>query len=356
MQSFLDEKKVGWETEKKSAIETCSRRVAEITEELKKYTEKYHENQRKKLLWEKEVLLQKLQKIGSNVMWSTLEQESQKYVQIFEHEQMLENIEKRIGGGTGSSSTSASTCPESASICMARLQGKAPEIHIKSIPVCSTPACREQVMTYDSNHSTLHCQRCGRTTTFLDATSNLTAYGDEVEITNFSYKRVTHFQTQLLFAQGKESTRVPEDVIQTICQCLREKFGFSNTDTITLEDVSKAMKVLKNMKLRKYYKCKVQILGRITGKPPLRMTSDQELRFQHYFQQLQPAVDKLNTDDIVLPYRFCMHRIAQMMDLPEFERMFPLPKSAKKLKVFDLKFKKAALELGWDVSKFHLTC
>jgi hypothetical protein len=344
--------KTQWAEEREQKLQTLKGQIQFLEDEMKLYTAPYHLNQKRRAETAQALLQDQLRRLQENQQWTTMEQQSETYIDLLEQQQLLEKLEKKAGTAAAGA-TGAGT--EATDFCLARLKGCAPAIQLKTVPVCETPSCREQVLTYDSIHSTLNCGLCGRTKPFIDATSNLTAYGDEVEIVNFSYKRVSHFKDQLHFVQGKETTRIQESVIQQICTCLREQYGFQTKQYIKIEDVSKAMKTLG---LRKYYKNKVQIHGRITGIPPARLTPAQEQQFLHFFRQMQPIFEKRcpQNRSSFLPYKMVAHRFCEYFDLPEFKKLFPLPKSSKKLKEFDTVFRQIAEDLGWDVKKFNLTC
>lgn len=344
---YLQETKQQLESQKQSKITACQQKIDALRIELGKYTKPYHATQKKHVELELQKLQDEMHAIDTDRQWDSVERQSQKYVQLSEQEQLLEKIEKNIG-----QSGLSHRHVDYSNMCITKLQNRAPTIQIKNVPTCSTPSCREQILTYDSIHSTLLCAKCGRTQTFIDATSNLTAYGDEVEITSFSYKKLTHFIDHLTFVQGKESTRVPDPICKQICETLKNVMGFKRKEYITVDDVSKAMKLLK---LRKYYKNRVQIHTKITGRPPKRLTPAQQQSIVHRFRQMQPIFEQRCPTTRSLPYRYCLHRLCEYEGLPEFQRMFALPKNEKKLEAFDNLFILIIQDLHWDRSKFILS-
>lgn len=360
LMQYLQETKNNIETQKQLKLTEYRQQMLTLTEKLKMLTELYHANQRYKINRELHQLKELIKTTETGANWDVMEQQSQKYVQLFEQEQLLDRIEKKFRGGVMSYRAADSLLvgnqhghADYSNLCLSKLQGKAPTVQIKTIPTCSTPSCREQVLTLDSIHSQLVCSKCGRTQLFFDATSEQVAYGGEVEITAFTYKRQSHFKDHLTYAQGKESTRVPDDVLIQICTSLRDKFGFRSKEHITLDDVTKTMKLLR---LRKYYKNRVQVHVRITGRPPLRLTSAQEQRMIHAFRQLQPAFDRHQPNDrqSFFSYRYALYRLCEYFDLFQFQKLFPLPKSPKKLKSFDQLFALIVADLNWDFRKFKL--
>jgi len=223
----------------------------------------------------------------------------------------------------------------------------------KRDPVCVTPSCRENILKHDTIHSTLVCNKCGRTQPFIDAVSTAAAYGDEVEISNVTYKKIIHLRDHLMLAQDKEPTKVPDEIVKQICEFMRDKKGFlgiGSPDVITLEDVQRSMKEMRSKAIRKYYKNKVQIWAQITGIPAPRLSPEEEQAIIHDFKQLQPFFEEGS-----LPYRYCIHRLFEYHGHPGFQKMFPLPKNATKLAQHDAKLESAIQQLRWDRKRFRLS-
>eukprot|EP00965_Chrysotila_dentata_P083862 2767973-Pleurochrysis_carterae.AAC.1 len=115
------------------------------------------------------------------------------------------------------------------------------------------------------------CLTCGYATTYLDATSSSISYGDEIDFSNFSYKRINHFNEWLQQIQGKETFEVPISILESVMRDL-------HAHRVAPEQVtqSKVRESLKRLKQRKSYENVVQITSRITGIAPKRLTHSME--------------------------------------------------------------------------------
>ena len=101
------------------------------------------------------------------------------------------------------------------------------------------------------------CQSCGYATTYLDATSSNMSYGDEVDFTSFSYKRINHL-TSGCNRCGKESFEVDDELLDMVIEDLYKQ-------RVKCEDyASKSPRKLKRLKFRKAYEHVVQITSKIT--------------------------------------------------------------------------------------------
>jgi len=213
------------------------------------------------------------------------------------------------------------------------------------------PECHVE-MLYDSQDSKLICKLCGRTQIFVDATSDSIAYGDEVEITAFAYQPLTHFKEMLIYFQGKENTYVPDDVIRELTVKLYE-MGVRDSKTITVSIIFDMLKKLKDK--RKYYKHKTQILYKITGKKPPRLSAQQEKAYIDQFRKIYPLYVKYcpKGRNNFFSYNYILHRITEYFGYKEYLEFFPLLKGIDKLKKHDIIFKKICHDLNWDESCFN---
>ena len=205
---------------------------------------------------------------------------------------------------------------------------------------------RRHQARHDLAVALLSCDQCGRSKPYLDATSASTAYGEEVEFSNFSYKRSNHFQEWLNSFQAKETTEIPESVFQRVMEELYRQ-RISDLNKITRK---KVREVLKDLKLRKYYEHVTQITCRLNGKRPPRMTPDQEEQCRLMFMAIQGPFEKNCPPDRknFLSYSYCLYKFCELMAYDEFLPCFSLLKGRDKLFKQDTIFKKICEELKWE--------
>jgi hypothetical protein len=191
----------------------------------------------------------------------------------------------------------------------------------------------------------LSCTECGTSKPYLDATSASTAYGEEVEFSNFSYKRSNHFQEWLNSFQAKETTEIPAIVFSRVMEELYRQ-RLSDLNQITTK---KVREVLKDLKLRKYYEHVTQITCRLNGKQPPRMSPDQEEQCRLMFMAIQGPFEKNCPPDRknFLSYSYCLYKFCELMGYDEFLPCFSLLKGRDKLFKQDMIFKLICDDLGW---------
>jgi len=198
---------------------------------------------------------------------------------------------------------------------------------------------------YSSEDALLYCQDCGNTSQFMDATSSSIAYGDEIEYTSFSYKRINHLNEWLNHFQAKETTPVPEEVLVKIMNYLYEKRCISPA-LITYAQIKKAQK---HLGLRKYYDQTMQIWCRLTGRKPLRLDPVCEEKIRLMFIRIQKPFDKYcpKNRKNFLSYPYCMYKFCQLLGHEHLLPYFSLLKGKDKLKLQEEIFEKICHDLGW---------
>jgi len=195
------------------------------------------------------------------------------------------------------------------------------------------------------NDSLLGCPTCGRTRVYIQATSSRIAYGEEVEFSSFSYKRLNHFLEWLATFQAKESTIVPQETIENVMEELHAR-------RITEDKVTekKVREILKYLKARKSYDHVPQITARITGRLPPRMTPYQEEQMTLMFQAIQDPFETHRPQGRrnFLSYAYCLYKFCELMGWDRFLRCFTLLKGRDKLRRQDMTYQKICGELGWE--------
>ncbi len=243
------------------------------------------------------------------------------------------------------------------------VEGKAPAISILNKLSC--PQCGHEYL-FEPHLSMLICsnKNCSITDPFKDSTSTLTGYGEECEITSFSYKRKSRVDERLMFFQNKEGPSVPAEAIRIVYNHLKTKENYT-LDNFKDLDVQKIFQVMKTLKLKKYYKHKCQIFCAITGIVPPRLSMKDKAMFSQHFERMQKPFEKhkinLNEDGEsksqrknFLTYDTCLHRLTEMFG-PKFWPFliyFPLLKGELKMKKQNTLFKLICKDLNIPLHYF----
>jgi hypothetical protein len=200
--------------------------------------------------------------------------------------------------------------------------------------------------TTDAEESTLLCVDCGATDQFVDTTFSNVAFGQDIEFTSFSYKRVNHLKEFLNHLQAKELAPLPAKVVQDVMQYLFEK-RLRDPDKLTFDQVKAAQKALG---MRRYYDQTMQLWCRVTGKPPLRLEPVVEEKLHLLFVQIQAPFEKHcpPSRKNFLSYPYCIFKFCQLLKYHNLLPYLPLLKGKDKLKAQEVIFEKICAELGWE--------
>ena len=191
----------------------------------------------------------------------------------------------------------------------------------------------------------LVCPKCGRSATFLDATSSAISYDESVEMVTFSYKRGNHFQDWLQNTQGLEAHKVPQQVVDGVMAELYKQ------RVVCLEDVTtqRVRSILKGMKQRKCYDHVAQITARITGKEPPRLPVEAVELLKLMFSALAGPFQRHAPPDRknFLSYSFLLSKMLYILGYDELCDTLTLLKGQDKIKKMDDVWKKITADLDW---------
>ena len=207
------------------------------------------------------------------------------------------------------------------------------------------PECGEPYI-YSSDESTLYCSHCSSSLMYIDAKPSTVAYGDQVEFSSFSYKRINHFSEYSNHLQARESKQIPKLVLRQIMEVLVTKMKITDYKNIDFLDIRLALKMLG---ARSYYDHVMQCWSRITGRVPLRLEPAVEELMHLMFLKIQQPWLKHRPDDRknFLSYPYVFYKLCQLLGFEEMLKYFPLLKGRGKLWQQEITFKKICDELNW---------
>lgn len=248
-----------------------------------------------------------------------------------------------VQDNTGTTTTAANGAAQSVVMdeFMAKYNDKIPTIYMTVGDTCkhcpNGKMCKFQAQ--------MVCDGCGNAVNFIDSSSDSLAYNDEVEYSNFSYRRIAHFTEWLSNFQARENTKIPDSVMHEIMLKLKER-KVDNVDSITPRLVRT---ILKELKLNKYYDNIVMISCRLSGKTPPRLTPREEDTLKRMFLMIQDSFEKhcpTNRKNF-LSYSYCIYKFCQLLGLDRYLDYFSLLKSKQKLANQDAIFEKICRDLNW---------
>ena len=186
------------------------------------------------------------------------------------------------------------------------------------------------------------CTGCFRLTRFL--VDQEKAFDEPPrEISTFPYKRINHFKEILSQIQGKESSRIPEQVMVEIkAQIARENLSESDLTIVRM----RAM--LKKLNYNRYYE-HIPFIKNKLGIPQPTMTKEFEETLCHLFLTLQAPFARARPDcrNNFLSYHFTVYKLCEMRGERQCLPNLPLPKNRNKLMEQDAIWKVMCEQMGW---------
>lgn len=197
-----------------------------------------------------------------------------------------------------------------------------------------------------SSEGILVCPRCGSEEYAL-VVSDFPSFRDPPkERNNYAYKKVNHLTEILNQFQAKESTIIPEDVMNEVILEIRKR-RINNIADLTEEDIRQ---ILKKLNRSKYYEHRAHILSRLNGNPPPTITPEVEEKIRAMFQDIQAPFLLYCPNDRTnfLSYSYILYKFFELLELDEYKVYFPLLKSRDRLIAHDQIWKKICEYLNWE--------
>lgn len=185
--------------------------------------------------------------------------------------------------------------------------------------------------------------QCRTIKDFLDASTASLAYGDEIEWSSSSYKRMNHLSEWLNHFQARETTRVPDAFVDQVTANLPK-----NADrAATFMDVNLTLRAIG---IRNYYDHAMQIYSRITGHDPVRLDPQVEERVRLMFLRIQDPFIKHRPADRknFLSYPYVIFKILQLLGNVQVLPYLTLLKGKQVLRKQEEIWIKICEDVGWD--------
>lgn len=175
-------------------------------------------------------------------------------------------------------------------------------------------------------------------------------FKDEQEIEKniiYSYKRENHFNEWISQFQAKESTSVPQEVLDQL------RFEFKKQKIKDLSEITheKVKGLLKKLDKSKYYEHVPYIATILNGIQPPTMPQALEDKLRLMFHKIQEPFEKhkpANRKNF-LSYSYVLYKFCELLGEDEYLPCFPLLKSKEKLYIQDQIWCKICKELQWEM-------
>lgn len=197
-----------------------------------------------------------------------------------------------------------------------------------------------------SDEGILVCPKCG-SEEYMLVVSDFPSFRDPPkERNNYAYKKINHLNEILNQFQAKESTIIPEEVMNEVI-CELKKRRIQNVAELTETGMRE---ILKKLNRSKYYEHATHILSRLNGNPPPTITPEIEEKIRTMFQEIQAPFLLYCPDDRTnfLSYSYILYKFFELLELDEYKIYFPLLKSRDRLISHDQIWKKICEYLRWQ--------
>ena len=212
---------------------------------------------------------------------------------------------------------------------------------VYSTDICNY--CNKGELIPIDHEGILVCNNCSKYIKFLVDTDKPTYKEPPKEVCFYAYKRINHFREILAQFQAKETTLIPNQVLEDV------KFQIKK-ERITIEQLTnkKAKEILKKLGYNKYYEHIPFIKDKLGIKPPI-MTPELEERLCNLFIDIQGPYSKFCPEDRVnfLNYYYTVYKLCELLEQRQFLPYFPMLKDKLKRIEQDEIWKKICEELNW---------
>ena len=180
---------------------------------------------------------------------------------------------------------------------------------------------------------------------------NSRAYGDrqaDYLRPRGGYKRANHMSECLNQRQGKETTKIPPSLVETM-MAERKKHAWLRTEDITSEDIRLW---LRKNGLANWYEHIPRIRAIVTGTPPPTLTPGQEERVRAMFRQCELAFERVPPEikqrHNFLTYDYTIFKIFELCGFADLLEDYKLLKTHERIQQHDRVWEHICGQLGWQ--------
>ena len=205
-------------------------------------------------------------------------------------------------------------------------------------------SCKKGELIPIDHEGIMVCNQCHKHIQYLVENEKPSYKEPPKEACFYAYKRINHFREILAQFQAKETTQIPEEVLENIKNQIRkERIDLSQLNN------KKAKDILKKLGYNKYYEHIPFIKDKLGIKPPV-MTQDLEESLCNLFMEIQGPYAKFCPDDRVnfLNYYYTVYKLCELLDQLQFLPYFPMLKDREKRIEQDEIWKKICQSLDWE--------
>jgi hypothetical protein len=182
------------------------------------------------------------------------------------------------------------------------------------------------------------CTDCGNVYDHLCMSNDLT-YKQMGEIdfrSKFVYEKKTYLTDWLNKFQAKDGITISDQVLDIIKKELKKEriTEYSNVKE------TKIREILKKLKLKEYYDCTINIVNKLSGRPPFIITDEIKNKIHIMFEQIQipHEIFKPEARKNFISYPYFIKKFFMILGLFEIAEFYQYPKSHEKVQQLDETF------------------
>lgn len=228
-----------------------------------------------------------------------------------------------------------------------QIENKIPLCAEKKVNRLTCDECQTE-LKLAPNESYVVCESCGFQDVYFEPSASGLTYEQEVNTetnVHFSYKRINHLRELLAQLQAKESSDIPDHVLDSV----RAEFKKERITTVNSITQEKVKKFLKKCGLNKYYEHTRQITNILSGKPPPTISNELNDKIINMFIEIQEPFERVcpKTRKNFFSYNYILYKFCELLGAKEHMHLFPLLKSREKLYQQDCIWKDICEIKGW---------
>jgi hypothetical protein len=213
---------------------------------------------------------------------------------------------------------------------------------VRPTDICQS--CYKGELIPMDDEGVLICNQCSVNVKYLIENEKPSYKEPPKEVCFYAYKKINHFKEILSQFQGKETTQISPEVIETLKQQIKK-------ERIDLDKLNyyKTKELLKKLGYNKYYEHINFIKDKLGIKPPM-ITQELEETLCNFFMEIQYPYAKHCPDYRVnfLHYYYVLYKLFELLGEHHYLAEIPMLKDREKLIDQDTIWKKICQELDWE--------
>jgi hypothetical protein len=186
---------------------------------------------------------------------------------------------------------------------------------------------------------------CGKFVTYIIDSSKPTNKEPPNEVSYTAYIRLNHFKEILSQFQAKETTQIPDEVIEAI----RNRIKKERIKDMTLINYDKMRDILRKLGFNKYFE-HIQYINSIFGiKPPIMNEELHETLCVLFIEIQKPwAMHCPANRTNFFNYTYTLYQLCVLLDQTQYLPYIPMMKDREKQLEQDMIWKKVCHDLDWE--------